>query len=174
LPAKNQKKSKSKKDEYQKALEAYSKAMETFQKRDYQKAVQALEDFMETFQDEKDLIDRAKIYLALSRNRMEKEPVSLKTSEDYYQNGILKLNQGKLDEAIQSWEQALKKESNSGKTHYALADAYCISGEKKKCLNHLEKAIGQDPFFAVLAQNERDFEELGDDEEFRNLVNTNE
>lgn len=174
LPVKNQKNSKSKKDEYQKALEVYSQAMKTFQNHDYAKAAQTLEDFLKKFQEEKELVDRAKIYLALSRNRVDEEPIVLKSHEDYYQNGILKLNQGKVEEAIQSWEKALEKESNSGKTHYVLADAYCVSGEKKKCLDHLEKAIKQDPFFAVLAQNERDFEELGKDEEFQKLVCENE
>lgn len=174
MTAKNKDKTKSKKDNYQKALEAYSGAMKLFQKRDYEKAAQALKAFIEKFQDEKDLIDRAEIYLSLSENRIHKEPVTLKSPEDYYQNGILKLNQGKMEEAIKSWETALKKESNSGKIHYALADAYCLAEDKKKCLDHLEKAIQQDPFFAVLAQNERDFEKLENDQEFQKLVNENE
>jgi len=148
--------------------------MKAFQKRDYAKTAQALEDFIGKFQDEKELVDRAKIYLALSRNRIRDESVTLESSEDFYQNGILKLNQGKVEEAIQSWEKTLEKNSNSGKTHYALADAYCISGDKKKCLKHLEKAIKQDPFFAIIAQNERDFEELIRDEDFQKLVNKNE
>ena len=148
--------------------------MKLFHDRKFDKAAKALEDFMAEYSSERELVDRAGIYLALSNNRIKKESVSLNSFEDYYQNGVLKLNQGNTKEAIKSWKKALEKEPDSAKTHYVLADAYCIAGDKKQCLSHLEKAINQDRFFAVLAQNERDFEELEEDEDFQKLVSANE
>lgn len=154
-------------DDYQKALSTFNKAMQYFHKEDFEKAKQHLEQFVESHSEEKELLDRAKIYLKIIQNREQKDPVSLKSFEDYYQYGIFRLNQGKYEEAIELFEKANKKKPNQGKVYYATADAYCLMGKKEECLKNLKKAVELDEFYGILAQNEPDFDEFEEDEEFK-------
>jgi len=94
-------KEKLKKDAYEKSLAAYGQAMKLFRKGDLAKAQELFKAFLEKHPEEKELVDRAKMYLSISESRLDKESIQLKTFEDYYQYSVYKLNQ-------EDYEQALK------------------------------------------------------------------
>jgi tetratricopeptide (TPR) repeat protein len=146
-----------KKDEYQKALTAYADAIKEFRREKFEKAIEMLKAFLERHPAEKELADRARIYIAISEGRLKGkgDPISLKTAEDHYQYGIYKMNAGEYDEP------------ESGKVHYALADVSCLMGQAEESLEHLKKAVQVDKSFRVLAQNEPDFEPLWEDKKFK-------
>jgi tetratricopeptide (TPR) repeat protein len=160
---------KAKKDEYRKALAAYSDAMKEFRKEKLEKAAEMLTNFLEKYPTEKELTDRAKIYITICQERAKenKESISLKTAEDYYQHGIYKTNSGEFEEALKSLEKALKMSPDDGKIYYSLANLYCLMGQADPCLENLKKAIQADKFFRILAQNETDFEPLWEDKKFK-------
>ncbi len=163
------KEEKAKKDEYQKALAAYSDAMKEFRKEKFEKASDLLKNFLDKYGTEKELTDRAKIYLAICAERSEetRESISLKTVEDYYHHGIYKMNSGDFEEALKSLEKALKMSPDDGRIYYSLANLYCLTGQMESCLENLKKAIQADKFFRILAQNETDFEPLWEDKKFK-------
>jgi tetratricopeptide (TPR) repeat protein len=163
------KEEKAKKDEYQKALTVYSDAMKEFRKEKFEKASEMLANFLEKYSMEKELADRAKIYLAICRERAteKKESISLKTAEDCYQHGVYKTNSGEFEEALKSLEKALKMTPDDGKIYYAMANLFCLMGQTDPCLENLKKAIQADKFFRILAQNETDFEPLWEDKKFK-------
>jgi len=163
---------KAKKDEYQKALAAYAEAIKEFRRERFDKAIEALRGFIEKHPAEKELVDRARIYIAVSENRLKGkgEPVALKTAEDHYQYGIYKINAGEHEEAIKLLEKAAKLDPESGKVSYALADLNCLMGRNEDCLEHLKKAVQIDKSFRVLAQNEPDFEPLWEDKKFKAIT----
>ncbi len=163
---------KAKKDEYQKALSAYAEAIKEFRRERFDKAVEALGAFIEKHPAEKELIDRARIYVAVAESRLKGkgEPVVLKTAEDLYQYGIFKLNAGDHDEALKLLERAEKLEPESGKVSYALADLTCLMGRTEECFEHLKKAVQLDKSFRVLAQNEPDFEPVWEDKKFKAIT----
>ncbi len=163
---------KTKKDEYQKALAAYAEAIKEFRRERFDKAVEALRGFVEKHPAEKELVDRAKIYIAVaeSRSKGKGEPIVLKSAEDHYQYGIFKMNAGEHDEALKLFEKAEKLEPESGKVSYALADLTCLMGRTDDCLEHLKKAVQADKSFRVLAQNEPDFEPLWEDKKFKAIT----
>jgi tetratricopeptide (TPR) repeat protein len=160
---------KAKKDEYQKALAAYADGMKEFRKGKFEKAGEMLKNFIEKYPVEKELVDRAKIYTAISKEKMKepKESVSLKTFDDYYQYGIYKMNSREFDEALKLFEKAQKLDAEEGKLNYALADLHCLMGQTDACLEYLKKAVQIDKFFRILAQNEADFEPLWEDKKFK-------
>jgi hypothetical protein len=57
---------KQKKDEYQKALAVFGQAMKDFHKGEMEKAAVGLKSFIEKFPEERELVDRARIYIAIS------------------------------------------------------------------------------------------------------------
>ncbi|UCE22982.1 MAG: hypothetical protein JSV46_12490, partial [Candidatus Aminicenantes bacterium] len=78
-------KEKIKKDDYEKALSAFNQAVKAFHKREFQRATELLKSFTENFTSEKELVDRAQIYLKICASEQSKEKLSLKTFDDYYQ-----------------------------------------------------------------------------------------
>jgi|WetSurMetagenome_2_1015567.scaffolds.fasta_scaffold348781_2 tetratricopeptide (TPR) repeat protein len=163
---------KTKKDEYQKALGAYAEAMKDFRKGKDDKAFEALRSFIEKFPGERELVDRARLYVAICENRLKsgKEGAPLKTADDYYRAGLFKINASAYEDAQKLLDKALKLSPEAGKIHYALADLYCLTGQTEPCLEALKKAIQFDKQFRVLAQNEIDFEPLWDDKKFKVLT----
>ncbi|NIM60024.1 MAG: tetratricopeptide repeat protein [Candidatus Aminicenantes bacterium] len=160
-------KDKIKKDEYEKALSSYSQAMKSFHKGDYKKADELFKVFIDKHGSERELVDRAQIYLNVSEARQSKEKVPLKTFDDFYQYGLFKTNQGDYGEALKLLEKAREMKPKEGKILYLMADIYCLKGDIEKCLEHLKKAIQLDKYFSILARNERDFEPLWEDKKFK-------
>jgi tetratricopeptide (TPR) repeat protein len=160
---------KTRKDEYQKALAAYTDAMKEFRKQKFDKAAESLRSFIEKYPAERELVDRAKMYVTISEEKVQKpkSSVPLKTFEDYYHYGIYKTNAGEFEEAQQLLEKAQKMSPEEGRIHYALADLFCLMGQTETALEHLKRAIQIDKFFRILAQNESDFEPLRDDKKFK-------
>jgi len=159
-------KEKAKKDDYQKALAAYSLAMKSFRKKE-DKACELLKDFIAKYSSEKELIDRVQIYLTLCEGRKQKTKVSLKDFEDYYQYGIYKMNQGNYEEALKLFQKAQNEEPKEGKIHYLMATIYCLTGKQEECIDSLKKAVHLDKFFKILANNESSFIDIKEDKRFK-------
>lgn len=165
-------KEKLKKDLYEKILAAYGQAMKAFRKGDYAKAKELFQAFLEKHNTEKELVDRAQMYLAMFENREKKETISLETFEDYYENAVYKLNQRNHGEAIELLEKAKTQKPKEGKVSYLMALTYCQKGDTKKCLENLKDAVHKDKFFGTLAQNESGFELLWKDKKFKIITKT--
>ena len=158
---------KAKKDEYQKALTAYGLVMKEFHKGGLDKAVVALKAFIEKYPEERELVDRAQIYLAIAQKRSRKETVHLKDFEDHYNYAVYKVNSGDREGALKILEKAQELKKDEAKVHYLIADVLCLLGRADDCLEALKKAVQKDNLFGVLAQNESDFEPLWEDKRFR-------
>jgi len=161
---------KAKKDEYQKALAAFGLAMKDFHKGVLDKAATELKAFIEKFPEEHELVDRAQIYLSIAQKRPRKETVHLKDLEDHFNYAVFKVNSGDREGALKLLEKALEFKKDEVKVHYLIADVLCLLGRADECLEALKKAIQKDKLFAVLAQNESDFESLWEDKRFKVLT----
>jgi tetratricopeptide (TPR) repeat protein len=157
----------SKKDEYQKALAAYGQAVKEFQKGEFEKAAESFKGFMEKFPAEKEIVDRAKTYLAIIQKRPRKDSAPLKDFEDHYRSAIVKINHGDYPGAVKVLEKALEFKEKEGLVYYLLADVHCLMGQSDDALDFLKKAIQKDRQFSVLAQNEPNFELIWEDKKFK-------
>jgi len=160
-------KEKTKKDVFAKILEAYGQAAKTFRKGDYVKAAELFKAFIEKHSSEKELVDRANMYLSLCEKSQKKEAISLETFEDYYEHAIYKQNQGDHDEALNLLEKAKAIKPKEGKIPYLKALTYCLMDDTEKCLVNLMDAVQKDKLFRILAQNEPGFEPLWEDKKFK-------
>ena len=158
---------KSRKDDYQKALAAYGQAMKAFHKRDMEKAAVDLKAFIEKFPAERELIDRAQIYLAISQKKSKKESVHLKTFEDHFHYGVFKINSGDFEGALKLFEKGLDFKTDEARVHYFIAIAHFLMNNVEASLESLKKAVQKDKGIAILAQNETDFEPLWEDKRFK-------
>jgi tetratricopeptide (TPR) repeat protein len=156
-----------KKDEYQKALTAFGQAVKEFHKGEFDKAVESFKGFIEKFPADREIVDRARTYIAIAQKRPKKEAAAPKGFEDHYRHGVVKINQGDYAGAAKVLEKALEFKEKEGLVNYLLADVHCLMGEADAALDFLKKAIQKDKSFSVLAQNEIDFESVWDDKKFK-------
>jgi len=161
------KEEKTKKDAFEKALAAYGEAMKEFHKGRFDKAQELLKLFLEKFDTEKELVDRAKVYLQMTQEKGEKETVSLKTMDDYVYYSIYKINSGAHEEALKLLEKALEMKEEEGRVYYLMANAHILMGKPDEAMECLKKAFQKDKFYRTMAQNEIDFEPLWDDKKFK-------
>jgi tetratricopeptide (TPR) repeat protein len=161
---------KAKKDIYEKAFLAYGEALREFHKGKMDKAQELLKSFLEKYDTEKELVDRAKMYLELTREKGKKETISLKTIDDYYYYSVYKTNRGDYEEALKLLEKALEMKEDEGRIYYLMADVYILMGKTEEALEFLKKAFQKDKFYRTLAQNETDFEPLWEDKKFKLLT----
>jgi tetratricopeptide (TPR) repeat protein len=161
------KEEKTKKDAFEKALAAYGDAMKEFHKGRLDKAVELLQLFLEKFDTEKELVDRAKIYLQMCQQKGKRETVSLKTLDDYVYFSVYKINSGAYEEALKLLEKALEMKEDEGRIYYLMADAHILMEKPDEAMECLKKAFQKDKLYRILAQNEVDFEPLWDDKKFR-------
>lgn len=161
------KEEKTKKDIYEKALASYGEALKEFHKGRFDRAQELLKAFIEKFDAEKELVDRARIYLQIIQERGKKETVTLKTAEDFSYHIVSKINQGAYEEALKLIEKALEMKEEEGRFYYLMANAYMRLGKSDEALENLKKAFQKDKVFRILAQNESDFEPLWEDKKFK-------
>ena len=161
------KEERSKKDAYDKAFAAYGEAMKEFHKGKFDRAQELLKAFVEKFDIEKELVDRAKLYLEIIRERGKKETLSLKTADDHLYYGTIRLNDRAWDEALTLFEKALEMKGDEGRLYYLMADAYILQGKTDEALEYLKRAFLKDKVYKILAQNEMDFASLWDDKKFK-------
>jgi tetratricopeptide (TPR) repeat protein len=159
-----------KKDEYQKILAAFGQAIKEFHKGDLEKAAALFEDFIEKHPAEREIVDRARAYITIARNRPKKETFSLKGFDDYLRWSVVRINQRDFESAVKLLQKALDFKEQEGLVYYLLADVHSLMGQTDPCLDYVKKAIQKDKMFSTLAQNEPDFEALWDDKKFKLLT----
>ncbi len=159
-----------KKDEYQKALNAYTLAVKEFHKGDFEKAAESLKAVVEKYPADREIVDRAQAYIAIAQKRLKRETVSLRGFDDHFRYGVAKLNQGDTEGAMKLFEKSLEYKENEGRVYFMMADVSSRQGKIDEALDYLKKAIQKDKSFAVAAQNEPDFAALWEDKRFKLLT----
>lgn len=161
-----------KKDDYQKALAAYTEALKEFHKGRFEKSAELLHGVIEKHPAEREFVDRAKLYLAICEARL-KEPREIpapKTYEDFCHYGVFALNAGRAEEALKLLEKAAKLKPEEAPAHYLSADALTRLNRLEEALEELKKAVQIDKHYKIIAQNESDFEPLWEDKKFKLLI----
>jgi tetratricopeptide (TPR) repeat protein len=77
---------------------------------------------------------------------------------------------GRIDLAIEAMERAVAIDAEDALNHYNLACYLSLNGQKDRALAHLARALKIDPGYRNLVDDERDFDPLRSDPDFRALT----
>jgi Flp pilus assembly protein TadD len=77
---------------------------------------------------------------------------------------------GRLDDAISALQRALDLEPREAILHYNLACYYSLASEKRRCLEHLSRAIKLDSKYRFEASEEHDFDPMRADPDFQAIT----
>jgi tetratricopeptide (TPR) repeat protein len=151
------------------ARKEYDRGVAALQRRKTEEAERHFLELIQKYSEEKELVDRARVYLAVCERQKNAAAASLSEPEDFYYAAVLEKNRGKLDEAIEHLKRAARK-NGGGKVDFLLACCYAQQGEPESALEHLRRAIEEDQRNRILARHDRDFDPVRDNPEFQDLL----
>jgi tetratricopeptide (TPR) repeat protein len=143
-------------ESYNKAVEAFEKAVRSLYKGEHEKAKEQFQYVMQTFPEESDLTDRLQTYIAVCELKLapQRRP---KSTEEMVTQGVMLLNEGDTPQAIKVLTKALEADPSSSHIEYCLAAAHARAGEAVESARHLKQAIAGDPTSRFHAQTDDDF-----------------
>ena len=119
----------------------------------------------------KELADRARVHLRIIEQRLQRsEPVTPRTPEEHYQQGVAMMNMGRWDEAREHLVRARKLAPKADYVIYAMAALDCLTGEAESAMENLKLAIQLRPENRYHARNDEDFAFLQEDPRFTELL----
>jgi tetratricopeptide (TPR) repeat protein len=154
--------------QYKKNMEQFESGVKLFNHGDFSKASQIFEALSKA--SAQDLAQRARMYMNICSQRLSQPALRLKTADDFYNYAVSMANRGNRDEAETNLNKALKLEPKADHIYYALATTQALRDNVEGALENLQKAIELNARNRYLAQNDSDFEILGEDPRFTELI----
>jgi tetratricopeptide (TPR) repeat protein len=151
------------------AKKDFDRGVAALQKKRFEEAERNFLDLTQKYPEERELVDRARVYLAVCDRQKKASRPPLVEPEDFYYAAILEKNRGNVSGAIEHLKHAARK-NGGGRVDFLLACCYAQSGEPVTALEHLRRAIEEDQRHRFLARHDRDFDPLRDTPEFRELL----
>ena len=154
---------------YNKAIDAFEKALKVLHKGDVDRARGQFDAIVAEFQEEPEIADRAQAYLAICE-RQQKSTFTPRTFEELVAYGVFCHNRGDYDRAIKYLTKATDMEPGSDHAHYCLAAAYSMRGDRGGAARHLKEAVQADGYNRILAKTDEDFTPVREESEISQLL----
>jgi tetratricopeptide (TPR) repeat protein len=151
------------------ARKDFDRGVAALQKKKFEEAERNFTELVQKYPDEKELVDRSRVYLAICERQKQASMPALSEPEDFYYAAVVEKNRGTVSEAIEHLKRAAKK-NGGGRVDFLLACCYAQTGESAVSLAHLKKAIEEDQRHRILARHDRDFDPLRETPEFQELL----
>jgi tetratricopeptide (TPR) repeat protein len=151
------------------ARKEFDRGFSALQKKKIDEAERHFSELTQKYPDEKELVDRARVYLAVCERQKKAAAPALTEPEDFYYAAVIAKNRGQVGEAIEHLKHAARK-NGGGKVDFLLACCYAQNGERETALEHLKRAIGEDQSNRILARHDSDFDPVRDTPEFQELL----
>ena len=151
------------------ARKEYEKGTAALQKKKYEEAERHFRTLLEGFGDERELADRARLYLAVCQRQTTAAARPAGDAEDVYYAALVEKNRRNYQGAIEQLKKTTRR-NGDGKVPYLLACCYAQIHEADNALEALEQAIAEDEGSRALARRDPDFEPLRDSDDFQKLT----
>jgi tetratricopeptide (TPR) repeat protein len=154
---------------HDRAVEAFERGFQALQQRQYGKAAEFLGAVVNDFIDEKDLQERARVYLAICERQVARE-AKPRSFEDRLHAATVIVNRGAFDEALALLRKLENDEPGNDYVHYLQSVVFTSVGNAEQALAHLRKAIELAPENQLRAAQDPDLESLRQDGAFAALT----
>jgi tetratricopeptide (TPR) repeat protein len=153
------------------AVDLFEKAVKALAKKEYDKAKDHLESLISSFPEERDVIERARAYLAVCERALDKRPAFRpKTFEDLLYYGVFLHNRGEFQEALKLLQQAAEIHPKNEHVLYCVAASAARAGDTATAIKSLRSAISANPASRAQARADSDFDPIREEDDFIALV----
>jgi tetratricopeptide (TPR) repeat protein len=157
---------------YYEAIALYESGVRGLQRHDYEAAAAAFRSVLERYPEERELHERARLYLRVCERETARRPAGPQTPQERVYAATVALNAGDHAGALDYLRRALEESPENDHAHYMMAVAQSSRGQVEDALEHLRQAIGLNPENRALARQDPDLESLRDHDSFREVLDT--
>jgi Tfp pilus assembly protein PilF len=149
-----------KKPSFYEAIAIYENGVRGLQRHDYPAAAEAFRQVLQNYPEERELIERARLYLRVCERETAQRPAGPQTTTERVYAATMSLSAGDSDAALGHVQRALEQEPSSHQAHYMMAVIRSTRSELVKAGEHLRRAIELNPDSRALARQDADLERL--------------
>lgn len=161
-----------KKPAYYEAIALYERGVQALQRHNYPAAAEHFRTVLERYPDERELVERARLYLRVCERETSRQPATPTTPEERVYAATVSLNSGDHEAALDHLTRALRDDPESDHAHYIMAVALSMRGRADAALDHLRQAIALNPDNRSLAKQDPDLDGLRGHANFRAILDT--
>ena len=154
------------------AVAIYERGVQALQRHDYQGAAGHFRAVLDGYPDERELLERARLYLRVCERETSRQPPAPKTPAERVYAATVALNSGDHSGAMDHLQRALGDDPDSDHAHYTMAVALGMRGRTQEALEHLRDAIALNPENRALARQDPDLDAIRGDSTFRAVLDT--
>lgn len=148
----------------------YERGLQALQRRDFAAAADALRTVIERYPDERELLERARLYLKVCERELEPKQAAPKTAAEWVYAATVALNAGDESNAFRNLQRALQEDARHEHAHYMMAVVSARRNDAPSALDHLRHAVTLNPENRSLARQDTDFDSLRDEPAFKGLL----
>jgi tetratricopeptide (TPR) repeat protein len=150
----------------------YERGLQALQRRDFAASAAALRTVIERYPDERELLERARLYLKVCERELEPKEPAPKTADEWVYAATVAQNSGDNATALRNLQRALAEDPRHDHAHYMMAAASAQRRDAAAAIEHLRRAIALNGENRSRARQDADFESLRDDAAFRAALET--
>lgn len=153
------------------AVEVFERGFRALQQREFQEAARLFSSIFEEYPDEKELQERARVYLAICERQSgaqgAREP---RTVEERINAATVSFNRGAYDEGLKHLQPLEAGHGENDHLHYMLAVAHAALGDPDMAIRHLRLAVELNADNHYLARQDADLDPLRSHPDFVALL----
>ena len=154
------------------ALALYETGVRALQRHDFESAAGSFRDVIQRYPDERELVERARLYLQVCERETARRPAGPQTPSESVYAATVALNAGDSHAALEHLNRALAQAPDSDHAHYIMAVALSDRGDLDRALEHLRQAIALNPDNRSAALQDPDLSSLRELDAFREALGT--
>ncbi len=155
------------------AMEIFEKGFRALQVRNFKEAAKTLASIIEHYPDEKELHERARVYMAIcARQSDPKRDQAPRTTEERMNAATVAINRGAYADALGFLRSIANEDSENDVVHYMMAVAHAGLGDPNAAIPHLQEAIELNPENRFLAAQDSDLDPIRSHQAFVALLDS--
>ena len=157
---------------YHEAVAMYERGLQALQRRDFAASADALRLVIERYPDERELLERARLYLKVCERELEPKEPAPKTAGEWVYAATVALNAGDEGNGLLHLQRAIAADPRHDHAHYMMAVSMSRRGDISAALDHLRRAIAHNPENRSIARQDPELDSLREAAGFRAALDT--
>ena len=155
---------------YADAVVLYERGLQALQAKRYRDAAETLKRVIAEFPEEKELHERAELYIRVCARQLTPPDATPKTPEEQVYAATLAVNAGAFDRAIALLTAALQQKKDNDSAEYMFGVVLAMKGDQHGALAHFARAVELNPDSRELLRKEPELEALRQTDELKALL----